>query len=364
MTRDPAIDGLQVYIVGGAVRDALLGLPPGDHDWVVVGATPEDMVRRGFIPVGGDFPVFLHPRTKEEYALARTERKSGRGYKGFTFYTGADVKLEEDLRRRDLTVNAIAQTQDGQRVDPLGGEADVRARVFRHVGEAFQEDPVRILRLGRFAARFDDFTVAPETLALCRRMVEAGEADALVAERVWKELSRGLMAKKPSRMLGVLQDSGALARVMPELQGVDEVGADVDRAAALSLSLAGRYALLCRLTPEREALGRRMRVPTECNDYARLLPEVLAGLDAAEAGGPDAQLALMERADALRKPERFFDLLKTASVLQPVNMAAWQARADAVRGVDAGAIAKACAGDPARIKDSVRQARLDRLRAG
>jgi len=364
MTQDPATDGLQAYIVGGAVRDALLGLPPGDHDWVVVGATPEDMVRRGFIPVGGDFPVFLHPRTKEEYALARTERKSGRGYKGFTFYTGADVTLEEDLRRRDLTVNAIAQTRDGQRVDPLGGEADVRARVFRHVGEAFQEDPVRILRLGRFAARFDDFTVAPETLALCRRMVEAGEADALVAERVWKELSRGLMAKKPSRMLGVLQDSGALACVMPELQGVDVVGADVDRAAALPLSLAGRYALLCRLTPDRDALGRRMRVPTECNDYARLLPDVLAGLDAAETGGPDAQLALMERADALRKPERFFDLLKTASVLQPVDMAAWRARADAVRGVDAGAIARACAGDPARIKDSVRQARLDQLRAG
>ncbi|CAB3688949.1 CCA tRNA nucleotidyltransferase [Achromobacter pestifer] len=367
MTRDPAIDGLQVYIVGGAVRDALLGLPPGDHDWVVVGATPEDMVRRGFIPVGGDFPVFLHPRTKEEYALARTERKSGRGYKGFTFYTGADVTLEEDLRRRDLTVNAIAQTLDGRRIDPLGGEADVRARVFRHVGDAFEEDPVRILRLGRFAARFDDFTVAPETLALCRRMVDAGEADALVAERVWKELSRGLMAKKPSRMLDVLRESGALARVMPELQGVEETGADVDRAAALPqpLSLPGRYALLCRLTPERDALGRRMRVPTECNDYARLLPEVLAGLNATAASSDpaQAQLALMERADALRKPERFFDLLKTAAVLQAVDMAAWQSQVDAVRGVDAGAIAKACAGDPARIKDSVRQARLDRLRA-
>ncbi|WMD19448.1 CCA tRNA nucleotidyltransferase [Achromobacter seleniivolatilans] len=366
MTQDAATDGLQVFIVGGAVRDALLGLPPGDHDWVVVGATPEDMSRRGFIPVGGDFPVFLHPRTKEEYALARTERKSGRGYKGFTFYTGADVTLEEDLRRRDLTVNAIARKPDGGLVDPLGGEADVRARIFRHVGDAFEEDPVRILRLGRFAARFADFSVAPETLALCRRMVEAGEADALVAERVWKELSRGLMAQKPSRMLNILNESGALARVMPELQGVDEVSADVDRAADVSLSLPGRYALLCRLTPEREALGRRMRVPSECNDYARLLPEVLAGLDASQQGADpiDAQLALMERADALRKPERFFDLLKTASLLKPVDSAAWQARVDAVRGVDAGAIAKACAGDPGRIKDSVRQARLDRLRAG
>ncbi|WP_094840851.1 CCA tRNA nucleotidyltransferase [Bordetella genomosp. 11] len=365
-TQDPAIDGLQVYIVGGAVRDALLGLRPGDHDWVVVGATPEDMVRRGFIPVGGDFPVFLHPRTKEEYALARTERKSGRGYKGFTFYTGADVTLEEDLRRRDLTVNAIAQTQDGELVDPLNGAVDVRARVFRHVGEAFQEDPVRILRLARFAARFDDFMVAPETLVLCQRMVQEGEADALVAERVWKELSRGLMAKKPSRMLDVLQESGALARVMPELQGVDEVGADVDLAASQGLSLPGRYALLCRLTPERDALGRRLRVPTECNDYARLLPEVLAGLDASQrdADAVEAQLALMERADALRKPERFFDLLEAASVLRPVDRAAWRLRVAAVRGVDAGAIAKACAGDPARIKERVREARLERLRAG
>ncbi|MBO9330387.1 tRNA CCA-pyrophosphorylase [Achromobacter sp. HZ01] len=366
MSRDPAIAGLRVYIVGGAVRDALLGLPPGDHDWVVVGATPEDMARRGFIPVGGDFPVFLHPRSKEEYALARTERKSGRGYKGFTFYTGSDVTLEEDLRRRDLTVNAIAQTPEGELVDPLGGVADVRARVLRHVGEAFEEDPVRILRLGRFAARFGDFTIAPETLELCRRMVQAGEADALVPERVWKELSRGLMASTPSRMLGVLRDCGALARVMPELQEVDVTAADVDRAAGLGLPLPGRYALLCRLTPEREALGRRLRVPTECNDYARLLPEVLAGLDAAQqaADAADAQLALMERADALRKPQRFADLLETAAVLRPVDRQAWRARVEAVRGVDAGAIARASAGDPARIKEGVRAARLQQLRAG
>ena len=340
MTQDPATQGLQVYIVGGAVRDALLGLPAGDQDWVVVGATPEDMARRGFMPVGGDFPVFLHPRTKEEYALARTERKSGHGYKGFTFHTGVDVTLEDDLRRRDLTVNAIARKPDGELVDPLGGQADLRARVFRHVGEAFEEDPVRILRLGRFAARFADFSIAPETLALCRRMVEAGEADALVAERVWKELSRGLMTVKPSRMLDVLHQSGALARVMPELREPAAVGADVDRAATLGLPLASRYALMCRLTPEREALGRRLRVPTECNDCARLLPEMLSGLEAVDRqDGANAQLALIERADALRKPERFMDLIQAAAVLRTVDDAAWQARVDAARGVDAGAIA-------------------------
>ena len=296
----------------------------------MVGATPEDMARRGFMPVGGDFPVFLHPRTKEEYALARTERKSGHGYKGFTFHTGVDVTLEDDLRRRDLTVNAIARKPDGELVDPLGGQADLRARVFRHVGEAFEEDPVRILRLGRFAARFADFSIAPETLALCRRMVEAGEADALVAERVWKELSRGLMTAKPSRMLDVLHQSGALARVMPELREPAAVGADVDRAATLGLPLASRYALMCRLTPEREALGRRLRVPTECNDCARLLPEMLSGLEAVDRqDGANAQLALIERADALRKPERFMDLIQAAAVLRTVDDAAWQARVDA-----------------------------------
>ena len=189
---DPAVQGLQAYVVGGAVRDQMLGLPAGDRDWVVVGSTPEEMSRRGFVPVGGDFPVFLHPRTKEEYALARTERKSGRGYQGFTFYTGADVTLEQDLLRRDLTVNAMALTPDGALVDPLDGASDLKARVFRHVGEAFSEDPVRILRLARFAARFGDFTVADETMALCRGMVEDGEVDALVPERVCKEVARGM----------------------------------------------------------------------------------------------------------------------------------------------------------------------------
>ncbi|HEY0295237.1 MAG TPA: CCA tRNA nucleotidyltransferase [Bordetella sp.] len=360
---DPATAGLQAYVVGGAVRDALLGLPAGDRDWVVVGATPEDMARRGFTPVGGDFPVFLHPVTKEEYALARTERKSGRGYKGFTFYTGADVTLEQDLRRRDFTVNAMARSREGVLADPLDGVADLRARVFRHVGEAFAEDPVRILRLARFMARFTDFGVAGETMALCRQMVGAGEADALVPERVWKEVSRGLMSALPSRMLDVLAQSGALARVMPELQAAAQVGAEVDRAAAAGLPLPSRYALLSRLSERREALGKRLRVPADCADQARLLPGLVDGLP----GATDAQgrLALIEQCDALRKPERFMALLRAAAVVgAPVDEAAWQRRLDAVRGIDAGAIAQACAGDPARIKPALRQARLDALRQG
>jgi tRNA nucleotidyltransferase (CCA-adding enzyme) len=364
---------LRAYIVGGAVRDELLGLPAGDRDWVVVGATPELMSSRGFLPVGGDFPVFLHPETREEYALARTERKSGRGYKGFTFYTGSDVSLEEDLKRRDLTINAIARDVDGTLIDPLGGVRDLHARVLRHVGEAFVEDPVRILRLARFAARFADFTVAPETLALCRAMVAHGEVDALVPERVWKELSRGLMADTPSRMLDVLAQAGALPRVLPGLDVDPEIAMDLDRGARAGLSLPCRYALMCRQTPRRDELSARLRVPTECADYARLLPlmlDALAGLDGSPDGAPSdgapsgdddgaaGRLALMERCDAIRKPERFMDLLGAAQVRRPLDLASWRAAVDAVRGIDAGAIARQCQGQPERIKQALREARL------
>ena len=206
---------MNTYLVGGAVRDALLGHPGADRDWVVVGSTPEALVAQGFVPVGRDFPVFLHPDTREEYALARTERKTARGYHGFAVHASPDVTLEEDLARRDLTINAIAQDEHGQRTDPYGGERDIAAKVLRHVTEAFREDPVRILRLARFAARFPDFTVAPETIALMREMVAEGEVDALVSERVWQELSRGLMGAKPSRMLQVLRECGALQRDSP-----------------------------------------------------------------------------------------------------------------------------------------------------
>jgi tRNA nucleotidyltransferase (CCA-adding enzyme) len=370
---DPALQGLRAYIVGGAVRDELLGLPAGDRDWVVVGATPELMSRRGFLPVGGDFPVFLHPRTREEYALARTERKAGRGYKGFTFYTGSDVSLEDDLKRRDLTINAIARDADGTLIDPLGGVRDLHARVLRHVGEAFAEDPVRILRLARFAARFAEFTVAPETLALCRAMVANGEVDALVPERVWKELSRGLMTGTPSRMLRVLAEADALPRILPGLDVDADIAMDLDRGAQAALSLPCRYALMCRQTPRRDELSARLRVPTDCADYARLLPSMLDGLARAErsrgeadadADGAAGRLALMERCDAMRKPGRFMDLLAAAEVRRPVDMAAWRAALDAVRGIDAGAIARACQGKPDRIKQALREARLAVLLQG
>lgn len=391
---DPALSGLTAYVVGGAVRDDLLGLPAGDRDWVVVGATPAQMAKRGFMPVGGDFPVFLHPVTREEYALARTERKSGQGYKGFTFYTGTDVTLEADLQRRDLTVNAIARASDGSLIDPLGGAADVRAKVLRHVGVAFAEDPVRILRLARFAARFADFSIAPETLALCRRMVHAGEADALVPERVWKEISRGLMTGTPSRVLDVLRDSEALPHVLPGLVLAEGTGAELDRAAAAGLPLPGRWALLCRHTADATALGARLRVPAACTDEARLLPQMLAALAGGSGSGngggkdsdgehrgsgshgdggnhgdalvdgdaPDAAaLDLMERCDALRKPDRFIDLLKAAAIVRPVDVDTWAARVAAVRAIDAGAIARAEGGDPARIKPALRAARLQAL---
>ena len=218
---------MQIYLVGGAVRDALLGQSGADRDWVVVGATPDALVAKGFLPVGKDFPVFLHPQTKEEYALARTERKTGPGYHGFAVHAAPDVTLEEDLARRDLTVNAMAVradaadpsqwNQSGTLVDPYGGRTDLAAKVLRHVTAAFREDPVRILRVARFAARFADFTVADETMALMRAMVASGEADHLVAERVWQELAKGLMENTPSRMFAVLRDCGALARLLPEV---------------------------------------------------------------------------------------------------------------------------------------------------
>jgi tRNA nucleotidyltransferase (CCA-adding enzyme) len=333
---------MKIYLVGGAVRDALMGLDGSDRDWVVVGGTPEALVAQGYQPVGKDFPVFLHPDTHEEYALARTERKTARGYHGFAVHASPDVTLEEDLARRDLTINAIAQDEHGQRTDPYGGERDIDSKVLRHVTEAFREDPVRILRLARFATRFPDFTVAPETMTLMREMVAEGEVDALVSERVWQELSRGLMGTKPSRMLQVLRECGALQRLLPEvdkLYGVPqraeyhpEIDTGIhlemvlDQSARMNAPLEVRFACLCHdlgkgTTPTdvlprhigheqrseklTRALCTRWRVPVECKELAELVAREHGNIHQSLGFGAEAVLRLLVRCDALRRPERF-----------------------------------------------------------
>ncbi len=343
-------------MVGGAVRDALLGLPVKDRDWVVVGATPEQMAAQGYVPVGKDFPVFLHPVTKEEYALARTERKTARGYKGFAVYATPEVTLEEDLARRDLTINSIAVharhiAADGTFApehlsDPYHGRRDLEQKVLRHVTPAFREDPVRILRVARLAARFTDFSVAPETLTLMRQMVEDGEVDHLVPERVWQELSRGLMEARPSRMFEVLRACGALRRLLPEVErlfGVPqppqhhpEVDTGVhlmlvlDMAARLQAPLEVRYACLGHdlgkgTTPaevlprhigheERgvrllRGLNERLRVPLDCRELAEVVAREHGHIHRSDTLGPAAVLRLLERCDAIRKPQRFAQVL-------------------------------------------------------
>jgi tRNA nucleotidyltransferase (CCA-adding enzyme) len=374
------------YIVGGAVRDRLLGLPVQDRDWVVVGATPEAMRALGYIAVGADFPVFLHPQTKEEYALARTERKTAPGYRGFSFHAAPDVTLEEDLQRRDLTINAMAEEVDGSLIDPWGGARDLEAKVLRHVSPAFAEDPVRILRLARFAARFANFQVAPETEALMEAMVDNGEVDALVPERVWREVSRGLMERHPSRMFEVLRRCGALERVLPEVarlfgvpQRADhhpEVDSGVhlmmvlDMAARLETGLPIRYACLGHdlgkgTTPAdvlprhigheqrsvelARRLSERLRVDNACRALAELMAREHGNVHRSGELGAGALLRLLERCDALRRPDRFAELLlacecdargrlgqdDAAYPQRPRLLAALQR----VQGVDATAIA-------------------------
>jgi tRNA nucleotidyltransferase (CCA-adding enzyme) len=337
---------MRSFRVGGAVRDALLGQPVNDTDWVVVGTTPEAMIAAGYLPVGKDFPVFLHPDTREEYALARTERKTGRGYHGFAFHTAPDVTLEQDLARRDLTINAIAQAEDGSLIDPYGGQQDLRRRVLRHVTESFREDPVRILRVARFAARFHEFSLAPETLALMRAMVEDGEVDHLVPERVWQELARGLMEERPSRMFALLRECGALVRILPEvdrLWGVPQ-RADyhpevdtgvhnmmvVDMSARLVAPLAVRFACLThdlgKGTTPQDVLPRhigheqrsvkllkdvcnRLRVPNECRELADAVAREHGNIHRSAEFAAAAVVRLLERCDAFRKPQRFEQVL-------------------------------------------------------
>ena len=338
---------MKTYIVGGAVRDRLLGLPVHDHDWVVVGSTPEAMVAAGYTPVGRDFPVFLHPQTKEEYALARTERKSGRGYQGFTVYAAPEVTLEDDLARRDLTINAIAQDPaSGALTDPFHGQRDLQDKLLRHVGPAFVDDPVRLLRLARLAARLPDFSVAPETQLLLAQLVADGEVDALVPERVWQELSRGLMEARPDRMLQVLRGCGALARLLPEvdrLWGVPQpalhhpeidTGAHLllvlQMAAQLQAPLAVRYACLCHdlgkgSTPPEDwprhiahearsaqlaaQVSSRWRVPIDCRELADLTAREHGNMHRSSTLDAAATVRLLDRCDAWRRPDRFAGLL-------------------------------------------------------
>jgi tRNA nucleotidyltransferase (CCA-adding enzyme) len=304
---------MKIYTVGGAVRDELLGLPVKDRDYVVVGATPEEMERRGFRPVGKDFPVFLHPDTNEEYALARTERKTARGYKGFQVFAAPEVTLEQDLARRDLTINAIARSATGELIDPYRGAADLEAGVLRHVSPAFVEDPVRILRVARFAARFPDFRIADETAALMRTMVTNGEADALVPERVWQEFAKGLAEPTPRRLFAVLAGCGALARVLPEWTGLDESRAlaALSIAADRRLALAERFAaLFAGADPDvAESACARLKCPGDCRDLALLAARYSAPIEDAERLDAAGLVELLARVDAYRRPDRFAALL-------------------------------------------------------
>ncbi len=360
---------MKIYTVGGAVRDELLGLPLSDRDYVVVGATPAQMVKLGYKQVGKDFPVFLHPRTHEEYALARTERKTAPGYQGFAFHAAPDVTLEQDLARRDLTINAIARDGAGNIIDPFGGAGDLRAGVLRHVGPAFVEDPVRILRAARFAARFD-FTIAPETMRLMREMVARGEVGALVAERVWQELARGLMERKPSRMFRTLAACGASAVVLPELAGLhagaagERALAALDAMAERGLPLAARFALIAMHADEVAiaVLCERLRVPQECRELALLAARYHADIAQARALPVASLLWLLQATDALRRPARFMQLLDVcaAAAANPAIDPAVSRLRDALaaaRAVDAGALAQGAA-EPGQIKERVAQARL------
>ena len=395
---------VKIFCVGGAVRDELLGLEVKDRDFVVVGGTPMDMESAGFKPVGKDFPVFLHPETHDEYALARTERKTAKGYKGFQVHADPDVTLEQDLERRDLTINAIAKNEAGQLIDPYGGVRDLQNKVLRHVSPAFNEDPVRILRAARFAARFVDFSVAPETLELMREMVANGEVDALVPERVWQELAKGLMEAKPSRMFEVLRACGALQKILPELNalwGVPQpekhhpeidtgvhVMMVIDYAAEQAYSLPVRFAALTHdlgkgTTPKEilprhvgheerslklvQDVSKRLRIPNDCKELAQIVAKFHGKLHQVKEMRPSTVLQFFTDTDAIRQPLRFQDFLAACECdirgrTGYANCAFPEAGVlkdllAAVARVDAGAVAKLHA-EPEKIKQAVFEARL------
>jgi tRNA nucleotidyltransferase (CCA-adding enzyme) len=396
------------YVVGGAVRDELLGLPGQDKDHVVVGATPEQMTQLGYKPVGKDFPVFLHPQTHEEYALARTERKTAKGYKGFQVFASPEVTLEEDLARRDLTINAIARDEQGNLIDPFNGIADIHHKTLRHVSEAFAEDPVRILRAARFSAKFTEFSIAPETMALMKAMVLDGEVDALVAERVWQELAKGLMEKQPSRMFEVLRTCGALQKIFPELDrlwGVPQpaqhhpeidtgvhVMLVVDYAAKQGFSLPVRFAALthdlgkgttpAHILPKHIAheersvsllkdVCKRLRVPNDCKELAHIVAKFHGKLHQAMQMKPETLLKFLMELDAIRQPARFKEFLKaceadtrgrTGLEHSPTPAADRMLKVlEAAMTVDAGKVAQSLTGTE-QIKAAVFEARLDAVK--
>ncbi len=307
---------MEIYLVGGAVRDTLLGLPVVERDWVVVGAQPQDLLNLGYRPVGKDFPVFLHPETKEEYALARTERKTGPGYKGFHFYTAPDVTLEEDLKRRDLTINAIAQSLDGKIIDPYHGQQDLQQRILRHVSPAFTEDPVRILRIARFAARFGDFTIAPETQRLMQEMVQLGEVNALVAERVWQEWQTALSEHWPARFFTVLAECQALAILFPELQNNAAGLQALQKAAECSAALPVRFAVLCHALPLKSIQSlARYRIPKEYLELALLVARYHESFQSVMHQEAEGLLQLLEAVDAFRRVERLELFLSSCEIM-------------------------------------------------
>ena len=359
-------DAFKIYLVGGAVRDNLLrqrgvAVSEGDRDWVVVGATPQMMVERGFLPVGNDFPVFLHPKTHEEYALARTERKTARGYHGFQFYYDPSVTLEEDLMRRDLTVNAIAQDQDGALIDPSHGLGDLENKILRHVSPAFKEDPVRVLRLARFKARFSDFSVASQTRTLLKEMVDSGETDALVSERVFSELNHGLAETTPSAMFRVLSDCGFLARAYPKLVLRESTLARIDLAARENLETEIRWALLSYDFPsEKDALAflKSLRAPNQLVDLVALVRKNTGLLKAAVSA--EDFFTLLDSSDVLRRPRRFDQFVKTVSLEASVDNPRLERFLSAYRSIDVAALIKNV--PPQKIRETVAHARLEAMK--
>ncbi len=342
---------MQAYLVGGAVRDDLLGLKVKDRDWVVVGATPQQMLAKGFKQVGADFPVFLHPRTREEYALARTERKQGSGYHGFSVYSAPDVTLEQDLKRRDLTINAMAKTESGDLIDPFNGRSDIDDRKLRHVSEAFSEDPLRILRTARFAARFQPlgFSVCDQTMALMQKMVQSGEVDHLVPERVWQEFQRALHEQAPAAFFQVLRDSGALSVLIPEVASSqifplamkalhcvqNQADADTEERFAALLSPLDESLAVAR--------AKAMKAPNDCQNLARLATTFAPQVRNIDPHNPEAEtlLDLLDQADFWRRPERFSQLLRVlgcAPSIESDSLALLQAASEAATGVDPKAL--------------------------